>query len=245
MSLSKRLLRATPVRLALAGAASLYMRLVLLTARWERVMPAATQRLVDERLPLICCFWHGRLMMMPLALPRRTTIHVLISAHRDGLLIARAVRGLGIHTVASRRRPGGQSALRSMLRLLSEGRWVGITPDGPRGPRMRAKAGAIKAAQLSGAPLVPASGAASRRRLLHTWDRFCVALPFARYTILIGEPIHVPREASEAELERLRLHLEAQLNALTAEADRRFGQPTVEPAAVHERAIDRAKHARA
>ena len=63
-------------------------------------------------------------------------------------------------------------ALRAMQRILAGGHSVGITPDGPRGPRMRAKPGAIKTAQLSGAPIVPVSGSVNRRRILGSWDRF-------------------------------------------------------------------------
>lgn len=245
MNLHKRILKATSVRLFLAWLAALYLRLVLSTVRWETAYPAAIQELVSAHRPLITCFWHGRLMMMRAGLPDHRPIHALISEHRDGLLISRALRSLGVHTVASARRRGGQSALRTMVRLLAEGNPVAITPDGPRGPRMRAKAGAIKLAQLSGVPIIPASGSVKRRILLGTWDRFCLALPFSRGIILAGEPIHVPRDATEAELERLRHILENSLNALTAAADRHFGQPTVEPAAAPERARDGAGRARA
>jgi len=245
MNLHKRILKATPVRLFLAWLASLYLRLVLSTVRWETAYPAAAQELISAQRPLITCFWHGRLMMMRAGLPRHRPIHALISEHRDGLLISRALRNLGVHTVASASRRGGQSALRTMVRLLADGNLIAITPDGPRGPRMRAKAGAIKLAQLSGAPLVPASGSVKRRVLLGTWDRFCLALPFSRGIILAGEPIDVPRDATDAELERLRRLLEDRLNALTAAADGHFGQPTVEPATAPKRAKDEAGHARA
>ena len=253
MSARKRILKSKPVQLALAWVASLYLRLVFWTVRWEVVAPAATQQLIAEHGPLITCFWHGRLMMMRAGLPHRRPIHALISGHRDGMLISRALRSLGVHTVESARRRKGQSALRAMLRLLEEGNPIAITPDGPRGPRMRAKAGAIKLAQLSGVPLVPGSGSVKRRILLGTWDRFCLALPFSRGIILAGEPIGVPRDATEAELERLRHLLEDRLNALTAAADEHFGQPIIEPAAIPESAPesvpksakDGAGHARA
>ena len=109
---------------------------------------------------------------------------------------------------------------------------------------MRAKLGAIKAAQLAGVPLLPISGAARRRRVLGTWDRFCLALPFGRGVVLWGEPIEVPDEAGRAELERLRLMLEDRLNEMTTEADRRFGQSVIEPAA-RRPAEERTGHARA
>jgi hypothetical protein len=96
---------------------------------------------------------------------------------------------------------------------------------------MRAKPGAIKAAQLSGVPVLPVSGAVGRRRILGSWDSFCLALPFSRGVIQWGDPIEVPRQADDAELERLRLRLEDRLNHLTNEADRRFGQSEILPAA--------------
>ncbi|MHA1601333.1 MAG: DUF374 domain-containing protein, partial [Alphaproteobacteria bacterium] len=103
MSLRKRILKSRQVQLALAWVVSHYLRLVLSTVRWEITMPPAVQELVKEHRPLIACFWHGRLMLIRACLPRQRTIHVLISEHRDGLLISRAVQSLDIHTVASAR----------------------------------------------------------------------------------------------------------------------------------------------
>ncbi|MFQ6018883.1 MAG: lysophospholipid acyltransferase family protein [Kiloniellaceae bacterium] len=250
MSLTKRLLRFEPSLAVLAWLAALYIRLVYLTTRWRVVCPRATETLQAEARPFIACFWHGRMLMMRAALPREKAVHMLISEHRDGMLISRAIADLGVLTVPGSSKRGGLSALRAMQRLLADGASVGITPDGPRGPRMRAKAGAIKTAQLSGAPIVPISGAVSRRRILDSWDRFCVALPFSYGVIFWGEPIEVPRDADAAELERLRSLLEERLNALTAAADRTFGQRVIEPEATESRrapapAADQAGHARA
>ena len=246
---AKRLLRSRPVQVVLAWLAAQYIRLLYLTTQWTVVCPPATESCLSKGQPFIACFWHGRMIMMRAALPPGTMMHVLISEHRDGLLISRAVASLGVATVAGSSRRGGASALRSMDRLLAQGENIGITPDGPRGPRMRAKPGAIKAAQLSGVPILPVSGSVGRRRILRSWDRFCLALPFSRGIIHWGEPIEVPREADEAEVERLRLLLEDCLNALTAEGDRSFGQATIEPAAETpasgQRNGKRARHARA
>ncbi len=229
---SKRLLRSRPVQSTLAWLVAQYIRLLFLTTQWTVVCPPETQRCLAKGRPFIACFWHGRMIMMRAALPRGITMHVLISEHRDGQLISRALAYLGVATVAASSRRGGAAALRSMSGLLDRGESVGITPDGPRGPRMRAKPGAIKAAQLSGVPVLPVSGAVGRRRILRSWDSFCLALPFSRGVIQWGEPIEVPRQADDAELERLRLRLEDDLNQLTAEADQRFGQTTIAPAAV-------------
>ncbi len=227
----KRLLRNGAVQSALAWLAAQYIRLLLLTTQWTVVCPPDTERCLAKGHAFIACFWHGRMIMMRAALPRGITMHVLISEHRDGRMISRALAYLGVATVSASSRRGGAAALRSMSGLLDRGESIGITPDGPRGPRMRAKAGAVKAAQLSGVPILPVSGAVGRRRILGTWDRFCLALPFSRGVIQWGAPIEVPGDADDAELERLRRRLEDDLNRLTAEADRRFGQAEIAPAA--------------
>ena len=229
MTLGKHVVKSDIAQAALAAAGALYLRLVYWTTKWVVVRPPATQDMHARKRPFIGCFWHGRMVMMRAAIPRGATIHILISRHRDGVLISRAAAGLGVRTVTGSTKSGGAAALRTIQRLLSEGQSVAITPDGPRGPRMRAKPGAIKAAQISGVPILPVSGSVSRRRILGSWDRFCLALPFARGIIIWGEPVFVPRDADDGELDRLRLLLEDRLNALTADADRHFGQPVIEP----------------
>lgn len=110
-----------------------------------------------------------------------------------------------------------------MIRTLRRGEFIGLTPDGPRGPRMRAGLGVIRTAQQTGVPIVPVSFAASRRRVLGSWDRFVVALPFGRGVIGIGDFIDIPRDADAETLEKLRRRLEGDLNSLTCELDARFG----------------------
>jgi lysophospholipid acyltransferase (LPLAT)-like uncharacterized protein len=230
MIAKKRLLRIRALQALLVRAAALYIGLVHRTTRWTVDCPATSRAILGGRQPFIGCFWHGRLAMMLAARPPGQPVHVLVSGHRDGLLIARGLARFGVATVEGSSRRGGAEALRRIAQLVRAGGAVAITPDGPRGPNMRAKAGAIKAAQLSGAPILAVTGAVSRRRLLGSWDRFCLALPFSRGVVLWSDPITVPREASDAELERLRHLLEERLNTLTAEADRRCGQAAVEPA---------------
>lgn len=244
MTWTRRLLKRPWMQGLLARSAALYLRFIYNTTRWTVVCPPATHDLLVRHEPGIACFWHGRMMLMRAAVSPSRKVHILISGHRDGLLISRAIARLGATTVEGSSRRGGASALRAMQRLLAQRELVAITPDGPRGPRMRAKAGAIKAAQLSGAPLLPLSGAISRRRILATWDRFCLGLPFSEGIIVWGEPIAVPRDADDEAVEALRLRLEAALNELTAEADRHFGQSLVEP---DDRRLrrGRANHARA
>ncbi|WP_235830194.1 lysophospholipid acyltransferase family protein [Algihabitans albus] len=233
MSWLKRVGKWSMTRRLAARTAGFYLKLVHRTTRWRQEVPEETQALLEAEGPFIAAFWHGRMIMMRAAWPGRPRdFHMLISEHADGQLIARGMQHLGFSTISGSSRRGGLTALREMGRRLRNGSAVGITPDGPKGPRMRAKAGAISAARRAGVPILPISGAASRTRLLGTWDRFCLVLPFGRGLLLWGTPISVPADADQAALEDARLQLEAQLNGLTAEADRRVGRPKVEPAAV-------------
>ena len=228
----KKTLRNDTVRRVLCWLGAQYIRLAHATGRWTVVGDQIPRRFWDAGKPFILCFWHGRLLMMPYCWDRRRPISVLISQHPDGQILARTVGHFGIDTVAGSTTRGGASALRALLKTLKAGAYVGITPDGPRGPRMRAGDGVITVARPSGAPIVPVAYGINRRRVLGTWDRFGLALPFGRGVLVWGDPIHVPRDADADARETARRQVEDRLNAVTAAADRLCGCTPVEPAPV-------------
>lgn len=230
MRLTKRITRMPLVQRALCAAAAFYIWLVRRTGRWTVVGGEHPARLWDTGRPFILAFWHGRLLMMPYSWRRGVPIHMLISSHPDGQFIARTVDHFGIGWIAGSSTHGGSAALRAMVKALKSGACVGITPDGPRGPRMRAGGGAVAAARLAGVPILPATFAARPRWLVPSWDRFVVALPFARGVFVWGEPLHVPTDADSVALDRTRAELEHRLNRIAADADRRLGLEPVAPA---------------
>ena len=93
-------------------------------------------------------------------------LHMLISGHPDGKLVARVVRLLGFKTLEGSTRRGGADALRAMLRILKDGGSIGITPDGPMGPECRVSHGTIALAKLSGAPLLPTTFSSTKGKYL-------------------------------------------------------------------------------
>jgi len=214
-----------------SAVAASYIRLVYRTNRWERVGFEIADRLLGEKRRAIICFWHGRLLMMPYGIHGDRPFHILISDHRDGRLIARTVRRFGIQTIPGSSSRDPVKALYRMAALSRNYDLPCVTPDGPRGPRMRAAVGAVLAAEMADAVLVPVGYSTSRRRLLTSWDRFLLPLPFGRGVFVIGPEIEVPGSLDPARREALRLRLERALNEVTAEADRRMGHAPVEPAA--------------
>lgn len=171
-------------------------------------------------------------MMMPYCWDFKKPIHMMVSYHRDGQFIARTVKNFGIDTVVGSSSKGGAKALRDMIKLLAGGANVGLTPDGPRGPRMRASAGIISLARLSGAPIVPAAYSINRGWNLGSWDRFLIGGLFGRGVYAWGDPIYVSRDADTDAQEQARLKIETALNELTDEADRFSGRTPIVPAEV-------------
>jgi lysophospholipid acyltransferase (LPLAT)-like uncharacterized protein len=202
----------------------LYIRFVYATNRWTVIGEDWPRQLCREGRGFIVAFWHGRLLMLPYAWPQLAPFHMLISAHRDGRIIAEAVDYFGIHSIPGSTRRGGSAALRRMLKQLEAGDCVGITPDGPRGPAMVASSGIISLARLAGAPIVPIVCATSRRKILKSWDRFNLALPFGRGVFLWGEPIEIASDLDAAGLEEARLLVETRMNDMAREADRCVGR---------------------
>ena len=227
-SWGKMIARSALFQDVLARLIAFYMQFFGKTCRWQVELPTESRALLEKNPNVIACFWHGRMLMMCHAWPYgpRDNFHMLISTHRDGRFISNAIEKIGFQTVAGSSRRGGGPALVGLTRILRRGEAVGITPDGPRGPRMRAKAGAIKAAQLSGGSILPVSGSLRHMRFLRSWDRFCLPRPFSRGVILWGSPIYVPRDADDTLLEAKRRELEQALNDLTAQSDQRMGHPT-------------------
>ena len=227
----RRIARSRTVRRLGSWLAALYMRFAYATCRWQVVGDEAVGEALARHGAALGCFWHGRMLAMPQFWRRRAPLKVLISQHRDGQFIAAAIEQLGYPTIVGSTGKGGGPALREIVRTIKSGTSVAITPDGPRGPRMRCAAGIIVAAKFAGCPIVPFAFSAWPSRTFATWDRFLVMAPFARGAILVGEPIMVPRDADPATVEAFRQLLEDRLNAMTAEADRMCGRPGVSPAA--------------
>ena len=227
MGVFKKILKSDATRAAACWAVSHYVRLVRLTSRWETIGGDIPARFWDENKPFILAFWHGRILMMPVCWRRSATLYMMASQHRDGQMIAGMVSHFGVRSIMGSTSKGGAAALRGQLKRLKEGNCVGITPDGPRGPRMRAQGGVVALAKLSGIPIIPATVSISSPRVLGSWDSFLVAKPFSKGVCIWGDPIEVARDADD---ESARRQVEDTLNALTRQADERTGIPPIEPA---------------
>ncbi len=230
MKLRKRILHSEFLRNLFCSLLSYYLRFVFLTTRWQHNNAEHLAPLYETGKPFIIALWHNRIMMMPLVWPYDTPVTILTSAHRDGQLVSRTMGKFGFKAVHGSSQQGGSKALRGIIREIQSGNIVGMTPDGPRGPRMRIKPGIIAMARLTGVPIIPVCYSTHRNRFMNTWDKLLVPLPFGRGIVTWDSPLHIPGTATREDEETLRKKLEDHMNRLVANTDAAAGSRTVEPA---------------
>jgi len=131
--------------------------------------------------PTIFACWHGELLMLPyLYFYYREVPHakVLISSHFDGKLIAKTIKYFGLDTIAGSTNRNAVKVLIQGIKALKDGYDIGITPDGPKGPRREVADGIIVMAQKAKVKIVLVNIIPSRYWEFNSWDKFRVPKPF-------------------------------------------------------------------
>lgn len=155
---------------------SLLIRFLNLT---NKTVFHSPQKITDE--PIIFACWHGELLMLPYLYKHyRKTPHakVLISPHFDGELISRTIKYFGLGTLAGSSDKSAARVLIQAIKTIKEGYDIGITPDGPKGPRHEVADGIIVMAQKAHAKIVLVEIKPTKFWQLNSWDRFIVPKPF-------------------------------------------------------------------
>ena len=168
----------------------------------------------------IWVFWHNRMFLIPWM--RQNFFPgqpggFLTSPSGDGEIIAQACSDFGLKPVRGSSSRGGAKAMMELAELLKTGHDLGITPDGPRGPRYRMNLGVIKLAQLTGAMILPVHVRYEKAVRLKTWDGFLLPVPFSGVEIEFASPFTLPRRMTEEECEQRRVELECLMIAGTRE----------------------------
>ena len=169
----------------------------------------------------IYCIWHNRLAlcMSVYAYGRKHNntqgLVVLVSASTDGGLLSAIFEKFGVQPVRGSSSRRGPQSLRELTTWARRGYDLGITPDGPRGPRYSIQDGVMSLAQLTGLPIIPISYRLGWKIRLKSWDQFQIPLPFSRCEMIYEKPIRVPREVSADQRELLRQELEQKLREIS------------------------------
>ena len=139
----------------------------------------APSTITDE--PVIFACWHGELLMLPYLYKfyrKKAHAKVLISPHFDGKLIAKTIRYFGLGTLAGSSDKNPARVLIQAIKTIKEGYDIGITPDGPKGPRHEAADGIVVMAQKAKAKVVLVEIKPTKYWQLNSWDKFTIPKPF-------------------------------------------------------------------
>ena len=108
--------------------------------------------------------------------------------------------------------------MRPIFKLLKENKYVGITPDGPRGPKQKVSSGIIKIAKSSQVPIIALGFASTRNINLKSWDSFLITYPFTKCVFCWSDPIVVPNNIKDNEIDKFQLLLENKINTCIEKA---------------------------
>ncbi|MDW7980004.1 MAG: lysophospholipid acyltransferase family protein [Verrucomicrobiales bacterium] len=186
-----------------------------------RLDPQTVRIVANLPHQVIFCVWHNRLALSLIAYrklanraPPQHRLAAMVSASRDGGLLAAILELFGVQPVRGSSSRRGKQALLELTSWAERGYDLAITPDGPRGPRYIVQDGVMSLAQVTGLPIVPFSYDLDWKIRPNSWDRFIIPLPFSRCYVRLGDPIYVPRDATEEQREQLRVQLEQTLRSL-------------------------------
>ncbi|MEC9369092.1 MAG: DUF374 domain-containing protein [Pseudomonadota bacterium] len=229
-NLLKRLLRQDWLRNAGASLLGVYLKFVGLTSRFTLIGLDDFKNFTSKRETFCIALWHNRLSLMPMMRPHMPRqLSIIISGHRDGRMVGKVFETYGIEAIPARSGTNDMDAARAIVKASRQGHFIGITPDGPRGPRMRMKPFAVDVGRLCKSPVTLITGSPKRRIMFNSWDRFILPLPFNHIVLIWEEGPPVPDSFDSASAERYRQELENTLTRMTNKADSLVGQPVIAP----------------
>ena len=169
----------------------------------------------------VLAFWHGS-MLLPWYIHRGKKMIALISKSKDGDLLARVLKNWKYRVIRGSSSTGGDVALGIMVDYGKNKHSITITPDGPRGPRHKLKAGAVIAAKKSGLPLILIGVGIKNKRLLNSWDMFAIPKFFTSVNLVYSDPINIEKGLSYEETSQVINNCETKLNQLQEEAENSY-----------------------
>ena len=166
------------------------------TNKWRIEGASNYKNLIKKNQSVIISIWHGRVLTFVKHLSKKQ-YYAVAGTHNDAEIISRICLDIGWNVIRGSSSDKGKEALEGIVNALNiPGSLVAITPDGPKGPAKIPKAGVVKAAQLTGSPIIPAAAHCTKRWGFTNWDTFYIPKPFGRIEVIYGDPIYFAKGQS-------------------------------------------------
>ena len=211
MHIKKKLLKKKFVQNILGFFTFLYIRAVNLTSSIQFENESIPKQFWNNDKPFILAFWHSQLMMIGFSWKKNKNVNILASGHSDGRFGAIVGKYFNLNNIQTSKKNKSIS-LRSIFELLNDNNYVGITPDGPRGPKEIVSEGIIKIAKSSKVPIIPIGFWSSKNFKLKSWDSFLITLPFSKCSFVWNKPLEIPYNIQENQIQHYQKLLQEKIN---------------------------------
>ena len=189
----------------------IYIKLVALTSSIIIKNIETPQFFWKNNRPFILAFWHSQLMMISYCWESKSKINILASGHSDGRFGAIVGKYFKLNNIPTSSNEKSIS-LKPIFTLLKNSHYIGITPDGPRGPSLKVSDGIIKISKATQVPIIPIGFASSKFIKLKSWDAFIVTKPFSKCAFVWGNTITIPKNCTDNEIAGYKNIIETELN---------------------------------
>jgi lysophospholipid acyltransferase (LPLAT)-like uncharacterized protein len=199
--------------------AAIYIHVVLLTSSIKHINNSIPEKYWKNDQPFILAFWHSQLMMISFSWKNKKKLNILASGHSDGRLGATIGKYFKLNNIPTYDKNKNIS-LRPIFKLLQQKDYIGIAPDGPRGPKEKISEGIIKIAKKSRIPIIPIGFWSSKNFQLKSWDSFLISLPFSKCSFVWGAAMEIPENLTDQEIINFQNKLEDNINKCITMAKR-------------------------
>ena len=211
MHIKKKLLKKIFVQNILGFLTFLYIRAVNFTSSIQFENESIPKQFWNNDKPFILAFWHSQLMMIGFSWKKNKNVNILASGHSDGRFGAIVGKYFNLNNIQTSEKNKSVS-LRSIFKLLNDNNYIGITPDGPRGPKEIVSEGIIKIAKSSKVPIIPIGFWSSKNFKLKSWDSFLITLPFSKCSFVWNKPLEIPYNIQENQIQHYQKLLQEKIN---------------------------------
>ena len=205
MKIKKKIIKNYFIQQLLALFSVIYIKLVALTSSIIIKNIETPQYFWKNNRPFILAFWHSQLMMISYCWKSKNKINILASGHSDGRFGAIVGKYFKLNNIPTSSNEKSIS-LKPVFTLLKNSQYIGITPDGPRGPNQKVSNGIIKISKATQVPIIPIGFASSKYRTLNSWDSFLITKPFSKSAFVWGRQSQFQKIALTMKLKSIKTY---------------------------------------
>ena len=211
MTFKKKIVKNIFIQKILGLLSFLYIYFVGITSQIKHKNVSIPEYFWKNNKPFILAFWHSQLLMIKFSWNKNKKLNILASGHSDGQFGGIVAKHLGVNIITISKEKK-KINIRPIFQLLKKNNYIGITPDGPRGPKEKVSDGVIKIAKQNKVPIIHLGFWSTKNIKLNSWDSFLITYPFSKCCYVWGNPIIIPENLKEEELEKYQKILGNEIN---------------------------------